>query len=456
MARKKNNKFIALDLFAGPGGLSDGFEQAGFGIAAQVEKDETACKTLRLRTIYRELRKKDKLKQYWRLVRNEIGEADVREEYKEIADRCDAQVINREFGLTDAPTTIYSLMRDGIKPLKSQKAHVLLGGPPCQAFSLAGRSRDANRMKEDDRHFLFQYFLLALDEFEPDFFVFENVPGILSAETEKGHTMDLLIEQFNSLKSPYEIAMPSEEKFSRLILDSASYEVPQHRRRIFFIGFRKKLKKKRPEISQIFQRVLDAATEDVFIVSDAIGDLPTLSPGEGNDRWWGAYAKAANLTKYQRLMRENSEGVANHRARSHMASDLERYKFFIERHKNGNSRGTLVHLQNERPDLMPDHNKENNNKFIDRFRVQWHTNPSSTIMSHISKDGHYYIHPEISQCRSFTVREAARCQSFTDDFVFEGPRTEQFKQVGNAVPPRLASAIAKVLMNELRAIYESQ
>lgn len=452
-----NNQFspVALDLFAGPGGLSDGFVQAGFEIAAQVEKDQTACETLQLRVIFRELKKRSKLREYWKLVRGEISQETLLQKYPDIADRCSAQVINREFGAKDAgaygPTAIYSLMQDGIKRLKARKAHVLLGGPPCQAFSLAGRSRDPNRMREDERHFLFQYFLLALDRFEPDFFVFENVPGILSAETGKGQTVRMLIEQFNSLKRPYELAMPPHGKLSGLILDSAWFQVPQRRRRIFFIGYRKDLRRKRPEVSDVFRQLGAFATRDVLTVADAIGDLPRLRPGEGNDEWWGAYPSANDLKKYQRRMRIGSEGVVHFKARSHMQSDLERYKFFIEHHKNGARQTTLFDLESERPDLMPAH--KNTDKFIDRFRVQWWERPCSTVMSHISKDGHYYIHPDISQCRSFTVREAARCQSFADNFVFSGPRTEQFKQVGNAVPPRLAFVIAKVLMSELGTMY---
>lgn len=311
-------------------------------------------------------------------------------------------------------------------------------------------------MVNDSRHFLYEHYLKILKVIQPDFFIFENVPGLITAEAKGQEIFLKILDDFRNISPPYNIA-PSFDEYSRnpreYLIDSSKYGIPQRRKRVVFIGYKEIILSKKSDVKDVFKKVLKARKSRYagHTVSDAIGDLPFLKPCEGNDGWFGEYRNGA-ITPYQQLMRKNSPGILNHRARAHMESDLERYKFFIEHHKNGNGAATLIDLMKEKPNLTPAHNHLD--KFLDRFKVQWWSQPASTITAHICKDGHYYIHPDIFQCRSFTVREAARCQSFSDNFKFEGPRTEQFKQVGNAVPPYLANVIARFIFKELKEIYE--
>lgn len=445
---------VAVDLFAGCGGLSEGFVTSGFSVVARLERDLHACETLRTRLMFHELKAIGKLKWYHRYVRDEVSREDVFKRFPNVADIVEARVIQRELGEHDYQARVISRMRLALKLAKASKVHVLLGGPPCQAYSLVGRSRDPDRMEKDERHFLYEHYLHVLSDLQPDFFVLENVPGLLSARSMGEETFQNILEDFASIKPAYEVAPSYREMRDKPrdhLMDTVDFNVPQRRKRILLIGYRRNLIERFPSVKDVFIKLRNMREKTWLTVDDAIGDLPSLKPGKGNDRWLGPYKAGQQLKQYQLSMHQWSNGIYNHCARTHMASDLERYKYFILFHKNGNRAATLEDLQREHPDLMPAH--KNINGFIDRFKVQWFNLPSSTIMSHIAKDGHYYIHPDISQCRSFTVREAARCQSFPDNFIFEGPRTEQFRQVGNAVPPRMAAAIARVLMGELRIIY---
>lgn len=445
---------VAIDLFAGCGGLSEGFISTGFSVAACLEKDPCACETLRTRLMFHELKALGKLEWYYRYVRDEVSREVILKRFPDVADTIEARVIQRELGEHDYQARVVSRIRLAIKVGKAQKVHVLLGGPPCQAYSLAGRSRDPDRMENDKRHFLYEHYLHVLGDLQPDFFVLENVPGLLSAQSKGEETFQNILKDFSSIQPAYEVAPSYNEMRDNPrdhLMDSADFLVPQRRRRILLIGYRRDLVKRFSSVKNVFIKLQNMRKKTVLTVDDAIGDLPSLKPGKGNDLWFGPYITGQQLKQYQLDMRQWSAGVCNHCARTHMDSDLERYKFFILFHKNGNRAATLEDLQREYPDLMPAH--KNIDGFIDRFKVQWFNLPSSTIMSHIAKDGHYYIHPDISQCRSFTVREAARCQSFPDNFKFEGPRTEQFRQVGNAVPPRMAATVARVLLDELCVIY---
>jgi DNA (cytosine-5)-methyltransferase 1 len=454
-----DDKFYAIDLFAGCGGLSEGFSNNGFNVIAHVEKDNWACETLKSRHLYWELKRSKKEHLYTRFLCDEISRDDILKNNPDINKSVSCSVIQATFG-EDFTDDIVSKIKSSMDFHDASKIHVLLGGPPCQPYSLAGRSRDPNRMENDERHFLYKYYLSLLECLQPDFFVYENVPGLFTARAKGEITFHKMFEDFSSLKQPYCIVPELKEIYKNPnlhFLKSINYQVPQNRKRLILIGYKKSLEKKNPRIAEIIDKLqLEGernSQRKLMTVRDALGDLPGIEPGNGKDGWFGPYHTNENLTFYQKKMRAGSPGVLNHRARTHMESDIERYKFFIEHHLNGNGAATLNELLIERPDLVPNH--KHLDKFIDRFKVQWWDKPSSTIMAHICKDGHYYIHPDITQCRSFTVREAARCQSFPDNFKFEGPRTEQFRQVGNAVPPLLADSIGRAIKRELRVIYDS-
>lgn len=445
---------LAVDLFAGCGGISEGFTHAGFRVPAFLECDHYAAETLRSRAAFHSLRELAKLAWYEKYFRDQISRETLFERFPKVADDVEASVIEKKFG-EHCYVDIISAIRNALKLQRIERVHVLLGGPPCQAYSLVGRSRDPDRMENDRRHFLYEHYLHVLADLRPDFFVLENVPGLLSAKAGGEGMFQKMLADFAAMEPAYEVA-PSYAEYRQnprgYLLNSCWYGVPQQRARVILIGYRRALARKHPGVTTVFKRLLANKSGIVLTVSDAIGDLPALKPGEGRDGWYGEYLET-QLTKYQRTMRRNCPGVANHKARTHMSTDLDRYRFFIGHHLNGDKRASLLDLISERPQLTPKH--DHLDKFIDRFKVQWWTRPSVTIMAHIAKDGHYYIHPDIHQCRSFTVREAARCQSFPDNFKFEGPRTEQFKQVGNAVPPRMAQAIGKVLLQELKEIYHA-
>jgi len=456
--KKCKNKFYAVDLFAGCGGLSEGFEQAGFDIIAQVEMDKWACETLRTRHVYHGLKDRGKGYLYHKYLRGEVDRERILERFTDLKELISHRIIKATLG-KDGTNEILKRIKVSKEFHDAKKIHVLLGGPPCQPYSLIGRARDPSRMENDNRHYLYKHYLEILKNIQPEFFVYENVPGLFSAKAKGKEIFIKLLRDFSSLEAGYQIMPPLEQicKDPRsYILDSANFDIPQTRKRLIVIGYKKSLECKNPRIKTIFsalqKRSGKSKNEEPLTVNDAISDLPALQPGEGSNAWFATYNCSSNLRYYQKKMRKDSCGVLNHSARTHMESDLERYRFFIEHCRNGNGAATLNHLREQRPELVPKH--KHLDKFVDRFKVQWWTRPSSTITAHICKDGHYYIHPDISQCRSFTVREAARCQSFPDNFKFEGPRTEQFKQVGNAVPPLLACAIGRGIAKELRKAHE--
>jgi DNA (cytosine-5)-methyltransferase 1 len=447
------SRFFAIDLFAGCGGISEGFSQAGFTIIAEIEMNGAACETLRTRQIFHELKKLGLLELYNGYVKGETTREQIFNEVENLESTVNHRVIQAVLE-ADSIQVMIKKIEASMKHHRASKINVFLGGPPCQPYSIMNRARIQKNGDGLGRNYLYTHYLELIRHFRPDIFIYENVPGLFTVRDGGQRIFEKLLDDFSNLDPTYEIIPPldlvSEDPHS-YILNSVNFGVPQIRKRLILIGYRKELDQKNPEIKEIFDKLKRIKLNPALTIKDAIGDLPPLKPGEGNNRFCESYSEKKNKNSYQERMRENSPGILNHMARTHMESDLERYGFFIRFWQDNAKPATIKNLIEEWPSFKPDH--RHLDKFVDRFKVQRWTTPSSTITAHISKDGHYFIHPDINQCRSFTVREAARCQSFPDNFFFEGPRTEQFKQVGNAVPPLLAEAIGYQIMKELEKIY---
>jgi DNA (cytosine-5)-methyltransferase 1 len=449
--------FFAIDLFAGCGGISEGFTNAGFDVIAEVEMNKFACETLSTRHFFHELQKNKRLDLYKQYIQGLKTREDLFREFPDLQDIISHRVIQATLSDETIQTTIKRIEASK-KYHNASKIHVFLGGPPCQPYSIINRARIQKNGDTLGRNYLYKHYLELMEHFKPDVFIFENVPGLFTATADGNRIFEKLMNDFLSLRPAYEIIPPlykvSKNPHSYL-LNSVNFGIPQNRKRLILIGYRKNLIRKNKLMKEIFlnlQKMGNNPNNLQITVQEAINDLPHLHPGEGNNGFYSnKYSAKRDLSPYQEKMRRDSFGVFNHFARAHMASDLERYHFFIEHYKNTGHAANLMNLIQERRDLIPEH--KHLDKFVDRFKVQWWTKPASTITAHLSKDGHYFIHPDIDQCRSFTVREAARCQSFPDNFYFEGPRTEQFRQVGNAVPPLLAEVIGIAVRRELEKIY---
>lgn len=441
-----------IDLFSGAGGLTEGFAREGFDIIAHIEKDPWACETLRTRVCYHWLKEHGRLdvyNHYLRSTRSAFGNASLKDEiiynpFPELRELTTNRVLNRTFGNPDVtPGTIAAA--DAIRDIRNiirqngiQRISVVIGGPPCQAYSLIGRGRMREQAAGDDRNFLFRYYLEIVREFQPTLFVFENVPGILSAQNKQ--LFPAIRDEFDNIGYGF-IAGPNTSDQEN-ILDCQQYGVYQTRRRLILFGYRKADYPQGfsyPDLSHFTDQPGEPANTE-----NAISDLPALNAGQGSDFWYGDYTRRNELSQYQTMIRDESPGVLNHFARPHRNADLEIYRRQIE----ASFRGEKISYS-KLPESLQFHKNSNKKVFEDRFRVHGRQEVPHTIVAHISKDGHYNIHPDLNQLRSLTVREAARIQSFPDNYYFEGPRTSQFVQVGNAVPPLLSRIIARAVATKL-------
>lgn len=419
-----NSGLSYIDLFAGAGGLSEGFIQSGYQPIAHVEMNEYAAKTIETRIAYYYLKEKEQLKDYYEYEKGLIN----REMLLSLIPEDELKtVINKEI----SEKTIRSIfeMIDTIKKERGiEKVDVIIGGPPCQAYSLVGRAQSSHMivpMEEDPRNELYKLYVQFLTKYQPRMFVFENVAGIKTARG--GQAFKNL--QMYMKRVGYEIDFHE--------INAKDFGVLQSRKRVIIIGWLKGTGYEYPK----FDIVQNKAE-----VWDLLKDLPPLTPGEE------AREHTINdMRRVKKYVKENDvrlkeDILTAHIARPHTAQDIEIYKRTIN-----------LWFENERHerlkyDTLPEELKTHRNRtsFVDRFKVvEGDMEYCHTILAHLSKDGHYFIHPDIDQHRSITVREAARLQSFPDNYYFEGPRTAQFVQVGNAVPPMMAKQIAEKIKAQL-------
>ncbi len=505
--------YKVIDVFAGPGGLGEGFSALGYGagkspfkLALSIEKDPTAHSTLMLRSFYRQFDPEKIPQEYWSYAKGEIAKAELFEFYPRQAKAAAEEAQCIELGKTP-PHEVKNLIS---QRLNGSKKWVLVGGPPCQAYSLVGRARMRGTnpaFEDDERHFFYKEYLRIIVDHRPPVFVMENVKGILSAQ----HSGKKIIESILSdLRNPgvavsgrssglgYKLFSLVDSKSNEhcepedFLVKAEQYGIPQARHRILILGIREDIHIKpetlqksgattvaqaigdlpkirstvsrEPDSLEIWREILGSITSEIWYrkgrsnglsqtvkkIDDALVDIQKRKLMAGAETM--SYTGRPKI--FSDWYRQGCDGVVtNHAGRGHMRSDLHRY-LFVSAYAAAN--GKSVHLNDFPAELLPAHSNvqegAQNDKFSDRFRVQVGERPSSTITSHISKDGHYFIHYDPSQCRSLTVREAARLQTFPDSYKFEGGRTAQYHQVGNAVPPLLSMQVAEIVHDILKRI----
>lgn len=510
--------FGIVDLFAGPGGLGEGFASldvgghAPFRIGISVEKEASAHRTLTLRAFLRahQARHGALPKAFIDFHAGLIPEPDWSAVGAAAWQHATTEAQCLELGTEPAAAAI----DHAISALRREfDDTILIGGPPCQAYSLVGRARAKGKVgyvpEEDERHYLFREYIRVLDRLRPAAFVMENVKGMLSSTVESRLVFEMLMEDLSSLGTghghEYELrairiqdgkaCLQEAMRPSDFIVRAEAFGIPQKRHRVIIIGIRSDLAD-RAALAEVavagnartvgrtilnlppLRSGISRGGDDVTVwrreVVRAAGLLAELTKGKDDVRLHEAFASLVerleaempslrdSLALPDQYGHSNDEllnwierlelrAVAQHETRGHMKSDLGRYLFASV---FGSVHGYSPKAADFPSAISPDHRNWHTGVFNDRFRVQVAGQPSSTVTSHISKDGHYFIHPDPVQCRSLTVREAARLQTFPDDYVFLGNRTQQYVQVGNAVPPFLARHIAallhEVLVPEIR------
>lgn len=407
----KNKKIKSIDLFAGCGGLMDGFEQSGhYDTIAAVEWEKAPCRNLEKR-----------LKEKWK-----YKDADQR------VLRFDIQRTEELFeGWNEDPDYGSSVGLDKLINA-ADGIDVIIGGPPCQAYSIAGRVRDENGMRDDYRNYLFESYIKVLERYQPKAFIFENVPGILSAKPGDRNIIEIIQESFD--EAGY-CLLPD---LSEAIIDFTEYGVPQNRKRIIIFGVKKDyFGEKAAEIVKKFYEtnLPKYKTKKKKTVQEAIGDLPKLYPVVEDIK--------INGTRTRHSLPQPE--VPNHIARWQSDRDVGIFKLLTEDIESGRCEYTSIEALKQ---LYTDVTGKESN--VHKYHVIRWDEPSNLIPAHLYKDGLRHIHPDSTQQRTLTVREAARLQTFPDDYIFDGSNMELYKMIGNAVPPQFAKCCANAVFDILQ------
>lgn len=406
--------YTFIDLFAGCGGLSEGFYEQGMHGLAHVEWEMPMVNTLRNRLVKKWGYSTEDAKKA--VIHFDIQKTD------ELLKGSWTKDTLSVYGKTNA-SIIAKKGIDGL--INGKKVDLIIGGPPCQAYSLAGRAQDPNSMKNDYRNFLFESFVKVVEYYRPKVFVFENVPGILSAKPGDRYVIDRICEEFD--KIGYEIRNP--QLMSKSIYSSADFGVPQERKRIIIFGVDKKSKYSVENFYASLDKLI--LTESKKTVRDAIGDMPKFRPLKEP-------YKIGNKNVSHELV--GDKVISLHEARYHNARDIEVFRKWISESMNDIPNEQKLEFYKQVSGRTTNHNKYRS--------LEW-DKPSPTIVSHLYKDGLMFIHPDVEQARSITIREAALLQTFPMDFEFIGSSAYCFKMIGNAVPVLFAKNIAQAIVNVL-------
>ena len=500
-----------VDVFAGCGGLSEGFSQLKrdetfpFDVRLHIEKEAAPIQTLGLRTFYHQFREREVPESYYAYVRGRIERENLLRHHPAEAAEAKHRCLQVELGNPETDTeTVNRIISEAVSGTEDW---ILIGGPPCQAYSIIGRSRNQRRvdydLDTDHRTQLYKEYLSIVTTHKPTMFVMENVRGLLSASHKNKSMFQQMVQDLRepgyrlyhlTKGKPHFCDDDNSFNPTDFVIKTEEYGIPQARHRVIILGVRNDIYGK-PEPLALSPRVTSA---------EVLNDLPWVRSGLSTQdnplgwagaiqeisqqHWWPDVDKTIQHRISQAVenlklpdggrgglyisrpptgghypawfLDERMSGTLNHEARTHRKDDLWRYLFASCAVKEY---GRPFHIRDFPPGLRPEHrNIETsleNGTFTDRFCVVPENEPSKTVVSHICKDGHYYIHYDPTQCRSLTVREAARLQTFPDNYFFEGNRTEQYKQVGNAVPPllslKIARSVAQLLEKERNGLSDA-